>query len=181
MPLTNVSCPETRKGWVGFFFLFYFCFLINLDPIFFIKKLQSSGLSREPCITISSAPSLTTCLGDFLASYCISLYLSQHSRSSLENAVITQSIWKCERGRKREICLPTYNHLHSPSDKQQNETDLSLGDCTFSYILYLKQGARTGYSAPGLVKEHNHLWFVFCLTQSPLAITSHTRLSEKEY
>lgn len=133
MPLTNVSCPETKKG----------CFSLNLDPIFFIKKkkiIQSSGLSREPCITILSAPSLIACLGDFLASYCISLYLSQHSRSSLENAVITQGIWKCKRGRKTNLPSNTH-HLYTPSDKQQNETNLWLGDCTFSYIFYLKRGA----------------------------------------
>lgn len=92
MPLTNVSCPKTKKG----------CFSLSLDPIFFIKKIQPSGLSRELCITILSAPSLLTRLGDFLASYCISLYLSQHSSSSLENAVITQSIRKREREEGRQ-------------------------------------------------------------------------------
>lgn len=74
------------------------------------QKSQSSALSRELCITILSAPSLITCLGDFLASYCISLCLSQHSSSSPENAAITQSIWNWERERKEGRQKSAFQH-----------------------------------------------------------------------
>lgn len=173
MPLTNVSCPETKKG----------CFSLNLDPIFFIKKnkiIQSSGLSKEPCITILSAPSLIACLGDFLASYCISLYLSQHSRSSLENAVITQGIWKCERGRKTEICLPTHTICTLPQINNKVKQIFDLRLHLLIHILF-KKGSPNLPDCPCISQSAGSPVICFCLTQSPPAITSHTRLSEKEY
>lgn len=71
--------------------------------------MQFSALSRELCLTLLSTPSLVTPLGDFFASYCISLYLSQRSSSSPENGAITQSTWKWEReeGRQRSAFQQT--------------------------------------------------------------------------
>lgn len=161
MPLTNESCPETKKGCFSRIWIQFSSLKTKKT-----QKSQSSALSRELCITILSAPSLLTCLGDFLASYCISLCLSQHSSSSPENAAITQSIWNWERerGRKAEICLPTHHHhLYTPSDKQQNETNLP-GDCTSSCIFRGKPGAKTRWTA--LESESRITCALFCLTLS---------------
>lgn len=175
MPLTKVSCPETEKR----------RFSRNLDPIFFIKKKKIKNpvfwtVQRTPYnyFECSKSHNMPGGFLSILLHFFIPFPAQQFKPWECSNN--TKHLKMGERGRKTEICLPTHNHLYTPSDKQQNETNLLLGNCTFSYIFYWKRGAKTCSAAPAPLKAEITC-DLFCLTLSPPAITSHTRLSEKEY
>lgn len=125
MPLTNESCPATKKG----------CFARNLDPIFFIKKKsQSSGLSRELCRTILSAPSNTP--GGFLSillHFFLPFPAQQFQPWECSNNPEHLKLGEREEGRLKSAFQP------SPiCDKQQEERDLP-GDCSCSCIFRGKE------------------------------------------